>query len=113
MISGLMAKRNILNVELVPAADIVLNETAKRTGLAKKDLVARMCAWFASQDLEVQKLVINEIPASMAQHAREIALQRLVGNTEIEKAAESRESTLRRPKVTVGPGEANPRNRPR
>jgi hypothetical protein len=73
--------RNIISVELVASADKVLKQTVERTKLAKKDVIARMCEWFAEQDVEVQKIVLGEIPASLAEAAKELALQKLRGAT--------------------------------
>lgn len=80
MLTHLMpGSRNIISIEITPSANSVLRATVKRTSLKKKDILARMCVWFADQDVEVQKIVMGEIPDSLAAAAKEIAIKNLRG----------------------------------
>ncbi len=75
-----VASRNILNVEIVPAANAALNRACKETGMSKKDVIARMLAWYSAQVQEVQSVVMGHTPASLIPAAQEIALLQIREN---------------------------------
>jgi hypothetical protein len=67
------------NIVLDPAVKKQMKVIQKRTGLPRKDVVARVLVWLCAQDIEVQKVVMGEIPESLVEQARELALRRMTG----------------------------------
>jgi hypothetical protein len=56
----------MINIELTAEAQQSVDDACQHAGMKKRELVARVLRWFASQDDEIRSLVLGQIPRSVA-----------------------------------------------
>jgi len=56
------AGRGTYNIEVWSAARKALDEICDRSGISKKKVIGRLIEWFVRQPLELQAIVLGQIP---------------------------------------------------
>ena len=95
-----IGKRSMINIELTAEAQKAVDDVCDQEGMKKRELVARVLRWFASQPEETRAMVLGQIPQNLVPMVAKNMLEelakgesrydRLVGHVE---AGESRRST--------------------
>ena len=71
--------RSMINIELSPEAQDAVDTACEKSGMKKRELVARVLRWFAGQDDEIRALVLGAIPKSLAPMVTRHLLEALAG----------------------------------
>src|SRR3981081_3536004 len=71
--------RSMINIALSAEAQQAVDDACDRAGMKKRELVARVLRWFASQDDEIRALVLGSIPKSVAPMVARHLLETLAG----------------------------------
>jgi hypothetical protein len=103
----LVEDRKQLKIFVSPDAKKAVEAFAESFDMTEMGVASRIYEWFGSLPRPVQKWITGLTDANEGEGMKKFAAELL-------QASEAKlETPVRRPKVTVGPGEANPRNRPR
>ena len=80
----------MINIELSPEAQKAVDEACDVAGMKKRELVARVLRWFASQDDEIRALVLGSIPKSIAPMVARHLLESMAGVDSVVAHTETR-----------------------
>ena len=69
----------MINIELSPEAQQAVDDACDKSGMKKRELVARVLRWFAGQDDEIRALVLGAIPKSVAPMVARHLLESMAG----------------------------------
>ena len=69
----------MINIELSPDAQRAVDDACDKSGMKKRELVARVLRWFSGQDDEIRALVLGAIPKSVAPMVARHLLESMAG----------------------------------